>query len=196
MRRTAALSVLLTTVAACGGQAATHPDASRAARTAAPRTRALVVVPPPGTCHFRAAGALPDRRCGPGNVNTDVRQSTIRTTICKSGWTATVRNVLTSTKTAMYAAYGVTGPHPFPEWEMDHIIPLELGGSNDPKNLFPEHHPLEKDRVENDLNHKVCQGRMTLSAARSLIRTDWRRDLAAAQAAGVSAHQNRHEHGL
>ena len=63
-------------------------------------------------------------------------------------------------------------------YEVDHFIPLELGGSNDIKNLWPE--PAdpapgfhEKDVVENYLHSQVCNGTMTLGEAQKFIATDW-----------------------
>ncbi len=64
--------------------------------------------------------------------------------------------------------------------EIDHIISLELGGSNDIANLFPERaSPAPgykiKDKLENKLHDLVCSGQMTLSSARVGIATDWQR---------------------
>jgi hypothetical protein len=52
--------------------------------------------------------------------------------------------------------------------EIDHLIPLELGGSNDVKNLWPQPQDprpgsFEKDSLENDLHHRVCNGEMSLT---------------------------------
>ena len=49
--------------------------------------------PAPGTCHALGSGAYsrPDPRCTPGALNPAVTQGDISTTICKSGWTQTVR---------------------------------------------------------------------------------------------------------
>src|SRR6266568_764855 len=48
-----------------------------------------------GTAHAQSCSQdylpLPDPSCQPGDYNPDVTQSTIDTTICVSGWTATVR---------------------------------------------------------------------------------------------------------
>ena len=62
---------------------------------------------------------------------------------------------------------------------MDHFIPLELGGSNDIANLWPE--PAtptpgfhEKDKVEIALHNEVCKAHtMTLEEAQRVIATDW-----------------------
>ncbi len=50
-------------------------------------------MPPPGTCHLGSVAGqpMPDERCTPGSTNAAVAQGTIHETICKSGWTATVR---------------------------------------------------------------------------------------------------------
>lgn len=106
-----------------------------------------------------------------------VTQSTIRRTICRSGWSAGVRppeSVTEPEKYASLAAYGDTGSAP--GYEYDHFVPLELGGAtNDPRNLWPEPgaSPNPKDKVEDYLNRVVCGGKMTLSRAQQLIVTNW-----------------------
>jgi hypothetical protein len=97
--------------------------------------------------------------------------------ICTPGYAKSVRNVTTAEKTAVYAEYGVTS-HPTGTYEVDHLISLELGGSNDIANLWPEladprpgFH--KKDRVENELHDRVCDGRMTLAQAQQAIATNW-----------------------
>ena len=141
--------------------------------------------PPAGSCHTSGSGlyARPDLRCTPGALDPAVTQATIRSTICRSGWTSTVRPPVSITepeKLASMAAYGDRGsPSPY---EYDHDVPLELGGAvNDPRNLWPEpDYPSQsgfylnpKDRLEQALNRLVCGGEMTLSHAQGLIAADW-----------------------
>ena len=62
--------------------------------------------------------------------------------------------------------------------EIDHIVPLELGGSNDIANLFPEPGSGRadyqvKDELENKLHVLVCSGSMTIRAAQVGIATHW-----------------------
>jgi hypothetical protein len=62
--------------------------------------------------------------------------------------------------------------------EVDHLISLELGGSNDIKNLWPEPYlprpgARQKDVLENWLHKQVCSGKMPLSDAQRMIATDW-----------------------
>jgi hypothetical protein len=75
------------------------------------------------------------------------------------------------------AAYGFTDSKS--NYEYDHIIPLELGGSPaDTRNLFPQPYAepygaRDKDKVENKLKVLVCAGSMTLTKAQKEISTNW-----------------------
>ncbi|WP_297540669.1 hypothetical protein [Amycolatopsis sp.] len=124
---------------------------------------------------------LPDPACTPGATNPDVTQATIGSTICVSGWTATVRPPTSYTnklKTQGIADYGYTDTS-LSSYEEDHFLPLEVGGSpKDPKNLWPEPHSgtknaYSKDSVENAVKKAVCAGTATLSAAQHALLTDW-----------------------
>ena len=105
----------------------------------------------------------------PGVLNASVTQATIRATICKRGWTATIRPPTAYTsalKLRQMAAYGESGSPT--SYQEDHLISLELGGHpTDPRNLWPEPYPraAEVDRVENALNDQVCSGGLSLAAA-------------------------------
>ena len=62
--------------------------------------------------------------------------------------------------------YGVAGSPT--QYQEDHLVSLELGGHpTDPRNLWPEPYPRasDVDSIENDLNAKVCSGRLSLQAA-------------------------------
>jgi hypothetical protein len=105
----------------------------------------------------------------PGVLNPDVTQATIRSTICRRGWTRTVRPPVEYTnalKDRQMRAYGETGPRS--AYQEDHLISLELGGDpRDPRNLWPEPYPRASavDRLENDLNAAVCSGSLSLRSA-------------------------------
>ena len=106
--------------------------------------------------------------------------------ICESGYTKKVRNVNKYTKRRVFRAYGLSNGIKR-GYEVDHIISLELGGTNDLDNLFPQPYEAylsvnhvnmrmgahEKDKVENDLHRKVCQGKMSLHQAQDIIVNDW-----------------------
>jgi hypothetical protein len=106
-----------------------------------------------------------------------VTQVTIGRTICRSGWTSTVRppeSITEREKVASMRAYGDHGSTS--GYEYDHFVPLELGGAtNDPRNLWPEPgaSPNPKDFVENELREKVCDGTMTLASAQRTIVANW-----------------------
>ena len=118
-------------------------------------------------------GKFPDKDCTPGAIIATATKDQI----CQSGYSQTVRNVPDSEKNAVYAEYGITSRNPG-DYEVDHFISLELGGSNDISNLFPEaalpkpgFH--EKDKVENYLHEQVCNGSMTLLEAQTKISSNW-----------------------
>jgi hypothetical protein len=104
-------------------------------------------------CHVR--GPLPDPRCTPGSVFS---KSTPRV-FCKSGYTAIVRHVTDATRRAVFAEYGIKS-HSSGQYEVDHLVPLELGG-NSTANLFPEAAAPrpgfhDKDRLENKTHSLGC----------------------------------------
>jgi hypothetical protein len=105
----------------------------------------------------------------PGVLNPAVTQATIETTICRRGWTRTIRPPVSYTndlKRRQLRQYGLRGPPS--GYQEDHLISLELGGSPaDPRNLWPEPYPRASavDQIENDLNHRVCTGALTLAEA-------------------------------
>ncbi len=115
-------------------------------------------------------GPLPDPLCTPGAIfsGASARQ------ICRAGYSRSVRNVPYGLKRRTYYAYGIRR-HPRGSFEIDHLIPLELGGSNAPSNLWPEAAPGfgRKDRLENALHDTVCSGRVDLRAAQREIARNW-----------------------
>ncbi len=122
----------------------------------------------------KVKGPLPDHSCTPGAIfkNATVEQ------ICVPGYTKTVRNVSTKLRQKVYAEYGIAYPQPRGAYEVDHLIPLALGGSNDIANLFPEAaEPIlgfhEKDIVEVYLQQEVCARRVSLPIAQRQIALDW-----------------------
>jgi hypothetical protein len=123
-------------------------------------------------CHI---GRLPDRRCSPGAYYSKLTTSVI----CSSSFrTGPIRNVPDAEKHAVEVEYGLAPRAYGSTLEIDHIVSLELGGSNDIANLYPEKAKPrpgfhEKDRLENLLHERVCSGRISLAAARRQIASDW-----------------------
>jgi hypothetical protein len=130
-------------------------------------TAAVVAFAPVHTHRAHAIVADPIRT--PGVLNPDVTQANIRSTICRRGWTTTIRpptDYTNDLKRKQMRQYGEIGS--LSDYQEDHLISLELGGDpTDPRNLWPEPYPraAEVDKTENELNAEVCSGRLTLAEA-------------------------------
>jgi hypothetical protein len=183
-KTTALALAILSLSAGCAKHTATTASTPAppppAARVATVEVRAepnLSPERPAGSC--KPINGFPDASCTPGEVDSRVQQSNIKTTICVSGYTETVRPPVTYTdalKVQQIREYGYTDTNP-KDYEEDHFIPLELGGNpTDPRNLWPElgPSPNPKDKVEGELKRLVCSGKMTLDDARQKIRTNWK----------------------
>ncbi len=120
-------------------------------------------------------GPNPDRRCSPGAYYSALTTAVL----CSSSFhTGDVRNVPESEKHAVEVEYGLTPRGYGSTLEIDHIVSLELGGSNDIANLYPEKASPSpgyhvKDRLENKLHAMVCAGQISLRAAQVGIATHW-----------------------
>ncbi|HEY6991634.1 MAG TPA: hypothetical protein VH369_24790 [Bryobacteraceae bacterium] len=107
------------------------------------------------------------------------------TMICTPSYSKCIRNVSTSTKRKVYEAYGddAGNHHGFCDveqgCEVDHLISIEIGGSNDEKNLWPQPYSGQtfnahvKDRLENWYHANVCSGHVSLKTAQDEISSDW-----------------------
>lgn len=123
---------------------------------------------------------MPDPKLTPGATDPAVTQATIRTTICVDGYTKTVRSVTEAERQEVARRYGVPVADLKTRVEIDHFESLEIGGSNDLANLWPQYYKTssdppeylgarEKDVVETHLKKQVCSGAMTLVAAQEAI---------------------------
>ena len=116
---------------------------------------------------------LPNPMLTPGDV-FDVTSSDV----CTPGYSKRVRNVPQSVKEQVYREYGIT-VHQRGDYECDHLISLELGGSNSIKNLWPQSYRTRpwnarvKDRLENKLHELVCAGQLDLKTAQQAIASNW-----------------------
>lgn len=145
------------------------------AATIPPAVGRTILLGPRTQSSLCALGPNPDRACSPGAYYSGLT----RAVICSPGFhTSAIRHVLQSQKHAIEAAYGLMPGSYGRALEIDHIVSLELGGSNDVANLFPElldarpgYKP--KDRLENRLHALVCSGRIGLRAAQRRIAANW-----------------------
>src|SRR5271166_4776942 len=98
--------------------------------------------------------------------------------VCTHGYARKVRDVPEEMKREVYREYGITSHGPG-DYEIDHLISLELGGSNSIKNLWPESHRTSpwnaqvKDRLEDKLHELVCSGQLDLKTAQQAIASNW-----------------------
>jgi hypothetical protein len=159
--------------------------------------------PSPGSCRIRLINGfpVPDSTCTPGAVNPTVTAEILRNRAFRTGC---LRNLATSEqhKSVTYEWYGVPHPSnnsgPTQICELDHYVPLELGGADTLDNIWPQCGPagvkLEqryfkmKDTVENYLTWAVKSGRMELSIAQRGIASDWTQYLDAAERTCPGGH--------
>jgi hypothetical protein len=98
-------------------------------------------------------------------------------TLCAPGFTGPRRHVTAAMKRRVYLSYGLVPVEPY---VIDHLVPLEIGGTNDVTNLWPQ--PVKglygskaKDRLEGALKRDVCDGKVKLEAAQRAFQGDWTR---------------------
>lgn len=139
--------------------------------------RALLIISLWFVAFATFAAELPDPGLTPGDTRVvDVH------TLCTTS-TKLVRNVPASVKKQAYKEYGMIGNHTgycngAGGCEVDHLISLELGGSNSIKNLWPQAYFGQcnahiKDKLENKLHALICNGTLTIQEAQQAISTDW-----------------------
>jgi hypothetical protein len=121
-----------------------------------------------------ASTIVPDPTLTPGAVRT-----TDAGLICSTG-TRELRHWDRARDDHIMTEYGLpTGPHP--DFEIDHLVPLGIGGADDVRNLWPEpRRSIEpqwnaeaKDRLEWRLRDLVCSGALDVATAQRAIAEDW-----------------------
>jgi hypothetical protein len=123
-------------------------------------------------------GALPDRRCTPGAYSAGLTKAVVCSPTFR---TSTIRNVSEAMRHQVEQEYGLAPRSYGHTLEVDHLISLELGGSNSVANLFPEKLAYPhgqpgyrvKDRLENAAHDAVCNGTITLAYAQHQIASNW-----------------------
>ena len=126
---------------------------------------------------YSVAGELPSIDTTPGAINPAVTQANIHETICVKGYTKTIRPPAWWTSKLKRQAIGQNGN--MKDWEWDHELPLNLGGSpTDLRNMwaeprFGEWNAERKDELELKLMDLVCHGHFPLATAQHDITTNW-----------------------
>ena len=96
--------------------------------------------------------------------------------ICNADFAGTLKPVAGWQQNEALERYGVR-PQGF-AGELDHLIPVSLGGSNDPDNLWPFHAQGEftldaKNALAAKLRDMVCAGKISLKDAQDAFKRDW-----------------------
>ena len=139
----------------------------------------------PAVANTAAAGDIPNPTLTPGLTRAGLSKSKV----CAIKWGKDERHATAAMKRQVFAAYGYSGyddPRCVPDshgrkCEVDHLISRDLGGADDPKNLWPQAYGTTpwnatlKDTLENRLHKEVCAGHISLKAARGLLVNDWRK---------------------
>jgi hypothetical protein len=121
-----------------------------------------------------AQAIVPDPTLTPGAIRT-----VDSTEICSTG-TRELRHWSRERDDRIMAEYGLP-PGPHPDYEVDHLVPLGIGGADDDLNLWPEpRRSIEptwnaerKDRLEEKLRQLVCSGSLDAHEAQQAIADDW-----------------------
>jgi len=157
-----------------------HPSAQRPHHAKRPKpTPKPTMAPKPrraGTRSHHARPNVPAADLPRHGLTPGVAFAVSRTRVCTPGYASSVRDVSDAEKQAVYDRYGVTWV-PY-QHEVDHLISLELGGSNAIRNLWPEPYAgrwgaRTKDVLENRLHELVCDGRLSLASAQRQEAQDW-----------------------
>ena len=146
-----------------------------------------ILAPKSGAGTTQQLPGEPNPALTPGALNPAVTQATIGSTICVSGWTATIRpseSFTDALKVKQIGQYGY-GDTSTSDYEEDHLISLELGGAPaDARNLWPEPYTdslsdgrptgaRTKDTFETKLKTEVCAGTITLAQGQADIGDHW-----------------------
>lgn len=173
MKRAVPMTVLLALslpLAACGASSTTNKTGIAGK---APKLQSHPLGKRTKTSGCHTHGGLPDAACTPGAIYPNATKNQI----CVLGYSRRVRRVRSSTKRLVFAEYGISS-HSAGQYEVDHLVSLEVGGSNAIANLWPEPaNPRpgfhEKDRVENYLHAQICRGKLNLGQAQRQEASNW-----------------------
>lgn len=124
----------------------------------------LIVADPSGKPHM-----IPMRERG--------REAQVEANICAKDFrTKPFRHTTESTKKQVCREYGVTDCPKEGAKELDHDVPLELGGLDVPSDLWVQFAPafhVKDFKVEDKLPGLVCSGRISLHDAQECIVHNW-----------------------
>ncbi len=127
--------------------------------------------------HADDPAVLPNHELTPGQWNDP---PTPLVKLCTRGDSTLRRKVSGAMKAEVFRRYGMD-----PEvvirrhWEIDHLVPLTLDGTNSYQNLWPQSYMTKGDNADQKntlarvLRRKVCSREIDLLTAQEAISTDW-----------------------
>ena len=158
--------------------AATATAATGAAKRHRVRLGRTVLLAPRTRTSECVLDSLPNRRCSPGAYSSRLTKAVI----CSRRFhIRNLRRISRAEKYAVEREYGLPAGSYRHALEIDHIVPLRLGGSNSMANLFPEEYAFAngspgfvvKNKLDRRMHTLVCAGRMRLRTAQRRIAADW-----------------------
>jgi hypothetical protein len=125
-----------------------------------------------GTSAYATDSSMPDPRLTPGSVATSDK-----IIICRPDYSKSVRHTSSRLKQEVYRVYGIdkNSGH----YEIDHLVPLSIGGADTGDNLWPESRDTRpwnahlKDKLESYLHVKVCSGQIAIKDAQEAMAKNW-----------------------
>ena len=117
---------------------------------------------------FTSLGSvLPNKNKTPGNVDPCVTIVWVCNHFTDSSYPL-FKNIK-----AAYRNYGIDINDK--RYSLNHLIPMNLGGTNEISNLWPMMNIdfYFKKKIEENIFHCVCYGFITLKEAQYILRTDW-----------------------
>ena len=132
---------------------------------------AILAISPAAGQDRQPARDLPNPSLTPGAIASSMP-------VC--GSTRELRHWSRARDNAILREYGLpAGPHP--DFEVDHLVPLALGGSDDDANLWaeprasiePDWNAERKDKLEWKLRDLACAGQLDVPEIQREIAADW-----------------------
>lgn len=120
-----------------------------------------------------APASTPDPRFTPGSVDARVTRESVCSASAESAAPIPPARAM-----LVFQRYSITRPAPR-KYEVDYLIPPELGGTSDPDNLWPQPYASGiwnarvKDALEDRLRAMVCNREMDLGTAQRELSGDW-----------------------
>ena len=125
-----------------------------------------------GVAADNGQAGLPSSFLTPGDARKVTKEQ-----ICAPGYAASIKPTKESAKEDAFSRYGLCDGVSKTD-VLDHLIPVELGGTDSVENMWPEPvkgewNATQKDALEVKLVSMVCEGTLTVKQAQTAIKKNW-----------------------